>query len=139
MKITAKKYRNFTWFTASVLENEGCLILWGFFYPKREDYWTKTAWYCMHRENSKKLLNHWHHHTRRPEYHSERTRKDKQLPRFVKRTGETMESSPCGGWRTWYHISQFEILPKENWYFYCNIMLAEDCHSWNCLRPKNSA
>ena len=31
MKITAKKYRNFTWFTISVLENEGCIILWGFF------------------------------------------------------------------------------------------------------------
>ena len=24
-----------------------------------------------------------------------------------------MEISPCGGWRTWYHVSEFEILSKK--------------------------
>ena len=45
----------------------------------------------MHRQNSKKLLYHWHRHTRTPEYYRERTRKDRQVPRFTNKIGETVE------------------------------------------------
>ena len=58
----------------------------------------------MHQQNIKELLNPWHSYIRRPKYRSERTRKDRQVPRFAKRIKEAIEidswNSTCGGWRT---------------------------------------
>ena len=45
----------------------------------------------MHQQNSKELLNYLHRNTKRPKYHRERTRKDRQKPIFANRIGETME------------------------------------------------
>ena len=53
-----------------------------------------------------------------PECHCKRTRKDRQVLRFMNRIGESLEikgcNGLCGGWRTWYYILKFEILHKEN-------------------------
>ena len=122
----------------SVLENEGCKILWNF--PIQTDKVIEHTWIdilCTGKiAKSCLIIGIAISGRQNIIVVKEQEKVDKYQDWKNYWIGKTMKikswSNPGGGWRTWYHILRFEIIPKENWHSYGKILR-------RVLHPQKSA